>query len=79
MYAYSADYSAKTALFIDLANNVFTLRTIDASVSITCTSTGCQFGCAPASVINPKTLKPVLTCSSCVNTCTKTATASGSL
>lgn len=73
----TSDGLTKVGTLLKQANGIHhpiaTIYSIDFQAHGTCTSTSCQFGCMPASVLNPSTGKTVLTCSSCTNTCTKTA------
>ena len=72
LYAHDRDYEAKAACFLELVNGKFMAMS---GPTVTCTSTNCQFGCAPGAVYNPSTGHSVLTCTTCANPCTKTATA----
>lgn len=69
------DNTIKVAYFLRLESASFYLSDQSLDAGLSCTSTQCQFSCAPASLIDPKTRKPVLTCSTCTNECVKTATA----
>lgn len=68
------DSSIKVAYFLRLESASFYLSDQSLDAGLSCTSTQCQFSCAPTSMINPKTKKPVLTCSTCANECVKVAT-----
>lgn len=79
LYAYNSNYTVKMGVFINYSNGRFAVESLDKAFaapfgSLTCTSTNCGTRCAPSAVRNPDTGKLVASCSTCSNSCTKTAT-----
>ena len=73
LYLHDKDFRNKIGYLLEIDNDNNLYLKLNAFVGVTCTSTGCQFGCAPAELVDPKSGNSVLTCSSCTNTCTKSA------
>lgn len=77
LHFFSKKHDINIGYFVSLSSDSFYFRGLSLDAGVSCTSTQCQFGCNPTSLINPSTKKPVLTCSSCDNECTKTSTVGG--